>query len=75
MDEHELGCVIKFLWLSGKSSRDIVDEIQRVCGDGKVSLRTVQSGHVALKMGKFHWRTGKEVVGQRTWSCERMFKL
>jgi hypothetical protein len=44
--------VIKFLWLSGKSSRDIVDEIQRVCGDGKVSLRTVQRWTCRFKNGE-----------------------
>jgi hypothetical protein len=44
--------VIKFLWLSGKSSRDIVDEIQRVCGDGKVSLRTVQRWICRFKNGE-----------------------
>ena len=42
MDGFELRCVIKFLWLGGKSNKDIVDEMYRVYGDGCISLRTVQ---------------------------------
>jgi len=63
MDDYELRCVIKFLWSSGKSNRDIVDEMHRVYSDGCISLRTVQRWTCRLKNGEFSM-VDKERIGR-----------
>jgi len=41
-DEKDIRTIIKFLSVSGRTNREIHDEVAMTCGEGVVSLRTIQ---------------------------------
>ena len=52
-DENEIRTIIKFLWMSGKTNREIYDEVATVCGEDMISLRTIQRWVVRFTESEF----------------------